>query len=130
MSQYFAGKSATIKIDGYQNSLHARSWNYVSDKSLLDITNSLSFGKEQYIATLKAGTIVMEGYITDTLLNDIINNDIIVQGQEVIVDLFVNADSSLGFSNVDAIVDEFIFNTDINDASTYTMKLLLNEPKI
>lgn len=126
---FFAGKSGNVKVDGYQNVLRVKSWNYVSDKTLLDITNSLSYGTDQFIATLTSGNITLNGFITKQWFDDNINV-FLEQGTEVKVDLYFDNANTIGFKDIDAIIDEFDFNLDLEGVGIYKMTLLRNEPKI
>ena len=126
---FFAGKSGNVKVAGYQNQLRVKSWSYVSDKTLLDITNSLSYGTDQFIATLTSGNIVLNGFITKQWFDDNIAV-FLEQGTEVKVDLFFDNANNIGFKDIDAIVDEFDYSLDLEGVGTYKMTLLRNEPKI
>lgn len=126
---FFAGKSGNVKVDGYQNVLRVKNWNYVSDKTLLDITNSLSYGTDQFIPTLNSGNITLNGYITKQWFDDNIDA-FLKQGTEVKVDLYFDNANTIGFKDIDAIVDEFDFNLDLEGVGIYKMTLLRNEPKI
>lgn len=129
-TQYFAGKGGAVKVDGFDAPLKVSEWNYVSDKSLLEITNSLSFAVSQYIPTIVTGSITLQGFVTDAMFNSIITPENLVQGQEVKVDLYFKKDGDIGFTNIDAIIDEFDYTLPIDGVGTYKMTLLRNEPKI
>jgi|688.fasta_scaffold1447693_2 hypothetical protein len=126
---FFAGKSGNVKVDGYQNVLRVKSWNYVSGKTLLDITNSLSYGTDQFISTLNSGNITLNGFITKQWFDDNIIA-FLEQGTEVKVDLYFDNANTIGFEDIDAVIDEFDFNLDLEGVGIYKMTLLRNEPKI
>jgi hypothetical protein len=127
--QYFKGRNANIRVSATMNDLKAFRWSYAKDKSLIEITNSLSFGVDQFIASLDSGSVTVEGYMTDTFLS-LINAGNLEQGEEVEVDLWFNESGTLGFEDVPMIIEAYTFDVDINEASTYTLTLLRSEPKI
>lgn len=136
MANYFQGYKGRMVIDGYAPDVFkVNRWQYVSDKSLVDITNSLSFGKDQFIKNLTSGTITAEGYMTETLVTQVFDPNgasPLEQGQEVVFDLYFDyiANTKIGFENIDAIIDEFDFAVDNAGTGTFRIRALLNEPKI
>ena len=131
MANYFSGKSGRLVIDGFADDVFKIStWSYVSDKSLVEISNSLSFGKEQYIANLTSGNITAEGFMTNTLLDTVFDGTSLVQGQEVLFNLYFDYANTLGFTNIEAILDEFDFSMDNDGTGKFKITALLSEPKI
>lgn len=131
MANYFSGNKGRAVIVGIAaDALKIFRWTYVSDKSLVDITNSLSFGKDQFIANLHSGEINAEGYMTDNALDNVFLNDSIVQGQEIQFDLYFDYADTSGFTNIDCIIDEFDFSMENSGNGKFKIKALISEPKI
>ena len=130
-AKYFTGKSGSFIVDGFPDRTFAMfNWSYVKDKGLVDISNTNAFGTEQYIGNLNAGTVSAEGFMTDILLNDVINNNEIQAGDEIILNLYIDANTSLGFTEIYAIVDDFTFDMPLDGAATFVLKALISEPKL
>lgn len=133
-AKYFAGKTGYATIEGFPaGRLKISSWNYVDDNNLVEITNTRSYGKQQFIGNLQGGTITCDGYMTDDLLNNLKpgNNQLLFGGKEVVFDLYLDYDAfpKLGFTDIDAIIDDLTYGFDVNGVATFQIKANINEPK-
>jgi hypothetical protein len=130
-AKYFAGRSGYFTIDDFPERQFAMfNWSYVKDKGLVDISNTNAFGTEQYIGNLHAGSVTAEGYITDTLV-DIINDVNGLQiGNEIVLNLYVDANTALGFTGINAVLDDITFDMPLDGAATFVLKAIISEPKL
>jgi len=133
---YFSGFLGRMVIATFPDDIFTcTNWSYVKDKGLVDITNSLSFGKNQYIPNLQGGTIKADGYVTERLMEEIFNDDpnnpALAAGTEVKFDLYFEfGDVNIGFTDIDAIIDELDFSMTNDGTATFTVSARISEPKI
>lgn len=130
MPDYYAGKKGRMVVQGLSDDLlRMESWSYQQDRSNVDITNSLSFGKDQFIPNLQSGRIRGSGFVTNTLVTTISSNDLRT-GQEVKFDLYFDKDGNVGFKDIDAIIDDFEFEVTVDGASRWRVTASVSEPRI
>lgn len=136
MANYFSGKYGRLRMTGFADTLFTLTdWEYEIDKSLIDITNFQSRksgnAAEQRIGNLYQGTITGTGVMTDTLKNVITNNQL-RSGQEVVMDLFFyyGPPANIGFVGIDAIIDNLSFSVSVQGTATVTITAKLNIPKL
>lgn len=131
-AKYFAGKNGFVNIVGFPNGLFKiTDWTYIRDKGLIDITNTKSNGTTQYIGNLNAGSITASGYMTDALLEEALDEFSDFQGGvEVKFDLYLDFDSTpkLGFTDIDAILDDIEFSDSIDGVAEFEIRALVNQP--
>ena len=133
---YFSGYLGRMVIATFPDDIFTcKNWSYVRDQGLVDITNSLSFGKSQYIPNLQGGTITADGYVTERLMEEVFNDDplnpLLDAGLEVKFDLYFEfSDLDIGFKDIDAIIDELDFAMSNDGTGTFTVTARISEPKI
>lgn len=133
---YFSGYLGRMVVQGFpENIFTVTNWSFVKDKGLVDVTNSLSFGKNQFIGNLRGGTIRADGYVTERLMEEVFNDDpldpSLESGQEVKFDLYFEfGDVNVGFTDIDAIIDELDFSMTIDGTGAFTVTARISEPKI
>lgn len=130
MPDYYAGKKGRMVVQGLSDDLlRMESWTYQEDRSNVEITNSLSFGKDQFIQNLQSGRIRGSGFVTNTLVTTIQGNDLMT-GQEVKFDLYFDKAGNVGFKDIDAIIDEFEFEVSVDGTSKWRVTASVSEPRI
>lgn len=131
-AKYFAGKNGFVNIVGFPNgTFKINKWTYLTDKSLLEISNTKSQGTTQFIGNFNAGSISASGYMTDELLAEATDEfSDFHGGVEVKFDLYLDFDSipKLGFTDIDAILDDIQFSDTIDGVATFEIKALVNQP--
>jgi hypothetical protein len=128
-SIYFAGYLGGFNlVDLPEKLFKVHKWNFVKDKDLVDISNTNALGTQQFISNLNAGTIKATGYMTDDLLEAINNFDIEI-GSEVKFNLYFDQEESLGFTDIDCVIDDINFTMDIQSVGNFTISAVISEPK-
>jgi hypothetical protein len=128
-SIYFAGYLGGFNlVDLPEKLFKVHKWNFVKDKDLVDISNTNALGTQQFISNLNAGTIKATGYMTDDLLEAINDFDIEI-GSEVKFNLYFDQEESLGFTDIDCVIDDINFTMDIQSVGNFTISAVISEPK-
>lgn len=128
-SIYFAGYLGGFNlVDLPEKLFKVHKWSFVKDKGLVDISNTNALGTQQFISNLNAGTIKATGYMTDDLLEAINNFDIEI-GSEVKFNLYFDQEESLGFTEIDCVIDDINFTMDIQSVGNFTISAVISEPK-
>jgi len=130
MPIYFSGNQGYFTIADFEEKFPISAWTYQEDRSNVDITSFRSkddskIGGEQYIANIYTGVITADGFMTEELY-DIFNNADIQGGLECKISLYFNYDeefplSNLGFEDLECIIDNVVWNMDVQSTSTFTL---------
>lgn len=143
MANYFSGKNGRLTIpdkamagqvvdSGLTNDeLKLTSWEFTKVTTPVDISNTRSYGKEQYIGNLSGGTITAEGYMTDTFLESLIQVNI-EPGNYVKFDLYFDFNSApkkgfFGINGVWAIIENFVFSDDYADTGAFSISAIVSD---
>lgn len=139
MAIYFSGYQGYFTITGFEEKFTINAWTYTEDRSNVDITNfrakdGSNIGGEQYIANIYTGVITADGFLTEELY-EIFNNADVQGGLECKISLYFNYDediplNNLGFEDLECIIDNIVFNMDIQSTATFTLTANLSVPVI
>jgi hypothetical protein len=133
---YFSGYLGRMVIDGFPDDVFTLTdWNYVYDKGLVEITNSLSFGTNQFIGNLRSGTISANGYVTERLMETVFNDDpndpALRPGLEAVFNLYFEyGNTDVGFTEIPTVIDELDFSMTVDGTGTFSVKARISEPRI
>lgn len=129
---YYQGHKGRFVLTDYANDIFTfSSWTYRDENRIVDISNTLANGKEQYIENLVGGTITGDGFLTQYLYEEVAAK-LLKPGQEIKVNLYLDwtVTPKLGFTDVDAVIQDFETNMDINGTATFTLTAVVSEPKL
>jgi hypothetical protein len=136
MAEYFAGKFGSFQItDIAENIFPIMNWTYDNNRSNVDITNMRSkytfneLGGESFIKNLVQGTITAQGQMTKELLTFLLLGTLDA-GTEAVFNLYFKytEDDKFGFEELDAVIDKFEYNMDIQSSGTFTITANLAVP--
>lgn len=136
MAEYFAGKFGSFQLKNIaENIFPIMNWTYDNNRSNVDITNMRSkytfndIGGESFIKNLVQGTITAQGQMTRELL-DFLLVGTLDAGTEAVFNLYFlyTEDDKLGFEELDAIIDKFEYNMDIQSSGTFSITANLAVP--
>jgi len=129
---YYQGYKGRFVLTDYDDDIFTfSSWTYRDENRIIDITNTYSNGKEQFIENLIGGTITGEGFLTQYLYEEVASK-LLKPGQEIKVNLYLNWDANpkIGFTNIDAVIQDFETTVDVSGTATFTLNAVVSEPKL
>jgi hypothetical protein len=129
---YYQGYKGRFVLTDYDNDIFTfSSWIYRDENRIIDISNTYSNGKEQFIENLIGGTITGEGFLTKYLYEEVASK-LLKPGQEIKVNLYLNWESNpkLGFTSIDAVIQDFETTVDVSGTATFTLNAVISEPKL
>lgn len=129
---YYQGHKGRFVLTDESNDIFTfSSWTYRDENRIVDISNTLANGKEQFIENLVGGTITGDGFLTQYLY-DRVASKLLKPGQEIKVNLYLDwfVTPKIGFTDIDAVIQDFETNLDINGTATFTLTAVVSEPKL
>jgi hypothetical protein len=129
---YYQGYKGRFVLNTYPDNIFTfSSWTYRDENRIIDITNTYSNGKEQFIENLVGGTITGDGFLTQLLYEEVASK-LLKPGQEIKVNLYLNWESNpkLGFTSIDAVIQDFETTVDVSGTAKFTLNALVSDPKL